>query len=38
LKGRVVRVGFKQVQARAVKGTISAAERLVTIHALVRKM
>jgi hypothetical protein len=38
LRGRVVRVGLKQVQARGVKGTVSTTERLVTIHALVRKM
>jgi hypothetical protein len=38
LKGRVVRVEFKQVQARGVKGTVGSAERLVTIRARVRKI
>jgi hypothetical protein len=38
LRGRVVRVELEQVQARGVKGTISAVERLVIICALVRKM
>jgi hypothetical protein len=38
LRGRVVRVGLEQVQARGVKGTVSAVERLVIICALVRKM
>ena len=33
-----MRVGLEQVQARGVKGTVSAAERLDTIRARVRKM
>jgi hypothetical protein len=38
LKGRVVRVEFKQVQAREAKGTIGSTERLVTIYAHIKKM
>ena len=38
LRGKLVRVELKQVQAREVKGTISAVERLGTICARVRKM
>jgi hypothetical protein len=38
LRGRVVRVGLEQVQARGVKGTVSAVERLVIIYALVKKI
>ena len=38
LRGRRVRVAFKQVQARGVKGTVSAAERLGTICARVERI
>ena len=38
LRGKLVRVELEQVQAREVKGTVSAAERLGIIRACVRKM
>jgi hypothetical protein len=38
LRGKRVRVGLEQVQARGVKGTVGSAERLVIIRARVRKM
>jgi hypothetical protein len=38
LRGRRVRVGVEQVQARGVKGTVSTAERLGTIYARVEKI
>jgi hypothetical protein len=38
LRGRVVRVELKQVQARGVKVTVSAAERLGITHVRIRKI